>query len=90
LDYKTKKTKPKIPHAKRHSTKPQPINPAAIYSRRAAAQVLGRHEITLLRAYRAGHLKAYLQGRYVTHSGQHLIDWLESGGKTGWKEAVVA
>jgi hypothetical protein len=28
-------------------------------------------------------LKAYRIGRRVIHSGQHLLDWLNNGGKTG-------
>jgi hypothetical protein len=63
-----------------------PILPTAIYSRSDAAYVLDCSEITLLRAYGAGHLSGYKQGRYVKHSGQHLMDWLEAGGKTGWSK----
>jgi hypothetical protein len=63
----------------------QPILLTAIYSRPEAAQAVGCSIITLIRAYNAGHLSGYRQGRLVKHSGQHLLDWLESGGRTGWK-----
>jgi hypothetical protein len=64
----------------------QPILPTAIYSRPEAAAVAGCSIITLIRAYNAGHLFGYRQGRLVKHAGQHLLDWLEAGGKTGWRK----
>lgn len=76
-----KKTKPRKPDGRR-----QPILPTAIYSRPQAAAVAGCAVITLIRAYSAGHLIGYRQGRLIKHSGQHLLDWLEAGGKTGWRK----
>jgi hypothetical protein len=64
----------------------QPILPTAIYTRLEAAQMVGCSVITLIRAYSAGHLTGYRQGRLIKHSGNHLINWLESGGKTGWRK----
>jgi hypothetical protein len=61
----------------------QPIDPAAIYNRRDAALVVGCAIITLIRAHNAGHLSGYRVGRYIKHSGRHLLDWFESGGRTG-------
>ena len=79
-----KLTKKKKRPAQKLNGKRQPILAAAIYSRPEAAQVAGCAIITLIRAYSAGHLAGYRQGRLVKHSGQHLLDWLEAGGKTGW------
>jgi hypothetical protein len=76
-------TKKKRPARKLNGYR-QPILATAIYSRPEAAQVAGCAIITLIRAYTAGHLMGYRQGRLVKHSGQHLLDWLEAGGKTGW------
>lgn len=53
-----------------------------IFSRSEAALATGVAEITLIRALEAGHLHAYRAGRRILHSGQHLLDWLEAGGKT--------
>jgi hypothetical protein len=75
--------KKKKPAPKLNGTR-QPILATAIYSRPEAAQVAGCAIITLIRAYSAGHLAGYRQGRLIKHSGQHLLDWLEAGGKTGW------
>ena len=61
--------------------RPQPILPTAIYDRPDAALLCGVSLLTILRAYYAGHLKAYRIGRHVRHMGQHLLDWLESGGR---------
>jgi hypothetical protein len=82
---KQQPTRKKKPPRKSDGRRP-PILPTALYDRRAAAAVAGCSEITLIRAHDAGYLNAYRQGRYVKHSGQHLIDWLESGGKTGWSK----
>ena len=54
-----------------------------IYGRIEAAKALGVAPITIIRAHEGGHLKAYRVGRRVLHSGQHLLDWLEAGGRTG-------
>lgn len=62
----------------------QPILPTAIYNRPEAALVADCAVITLIRAYGAGHLEGYRIGRYVKHSGQQILNWLESGGRTGW------
>jgi hypothetical protein len=68
----------------RKTIKPKPaIVPGAIYNRYEAADVTGFHWMTLFRAYDNGYLKGYHGGSRVTHSGQHLLDWLEAGGKTG-------
>src|SRR5262245_20833601 len=75
----TKKKSRKITPARQRP----PIEPTAIYSRRWAAEAVGVSEITLFRAYDSGNLKGYRVGSRVSHSGQHLIDWMESGGKTG-------
>jgi len=61
-----------------------PIVINQIYGRTEAAIAVGCATITLIRAHESGNLKGYRIGRNVRHSGQHLIDWLESGGKTGW------
>lgn len=52
------------------------------YNRREAALAVGCSVITLIRAYDSGHLKAYRVGRRILHSGAHLIEWMEAGGKT--------
>jgi len=70
--------KPKV------KTEPRPaIEAGRQYSRREAAYALGVGQITLYRAYDNGHLQAYRIGGRILHSGQHLIDWLEGGGRTG-------
>jgi excisionase family DNA binding protein len=52
------------------------------YDRSEAALAVGVSVPTLIRAFESGHLKFYRIGRRVIHSGQHLLDWLESGGRT--------
>jgi hypothetical protein len=65
-------------------SKPRPaIEPTRLYDRNEAAHICGVSWPTLFRAYDNGHLKAYRVGARVQHSGQHLLDWLEAGGKTG-------
>ena len=64
----------------------QPIHPTAIYSRIEAASMVGCSAVTLIRAYAAGYLSGYRQGRLIKHSGKHLLDWLASGGRTGWRK----
>jgi hypothetical protein len=59
------------------------IEPTRLYNRSEAAIACGVAGITLWRAYSNGTLKAYRVGSRVSHSGQHLLDWLESGGRTG-------
>lgn len=69
--------------SKSTSIQPRPvIEPNRNYDRREAALACGCAVITLIRAYDAGHLKAYRVGRRVLHSGAHLLAWLESGGRT--------
>jgi hypothetical protein len=63
-----------------------PILPTAIYDRTDSAYVAGCSIHTLTRAYENKYLQGYRQGRLIKHSGQHLLDWLESGGKTGWSK----
>ncbi len=58
------------------------IEPLRNYDRAEGAAAVGCSVITLIRAYDGGHLKAYRVGRRLFHSGQHLIDWMEAGGKT--------
>lgn len=71
----------KKPRAKKNTQRPI-LDPRRIYPRPEAALATGVAVITLIRAYDSGHLAAYRAGRRVLHSGQHLIDWLEGGGKT--------
>jgi hypothetical protein len=85
-----RKTARKTRPPRKFNGRRQPILPTAIYNRPAAALVADCSIITLIRAYSAGHLFGYRQGRYVKHSGQHLLDWLESGGLTGWKKGGAA
>ncbi len=59
------------------------IEPGKLYNRREAALACGVSQITMFRAYDSGNLKAYRAGARLQHSGQHLLDWLEAGGKTG-------
>jgi hypothetical protein len=61
------------------------IVPGALYNRAEAMFVLGVSQMTLFRAYDAGHLAALRVGRNILHSGQQLLDWLAAGGKTGKK-----
>lgn len=68
---------------KRTSIKRRPsIEQNRNYDRPEAALACGCAVISLIRAYDAGHLKAYRIGRRVVHSGMHLLAWLEAGGKT--------
>ncbi len=53
------------------------------YREREAAQAANCSNFTIRRARINGHLQFYRVGRIVLHSGQHLLDWLEAGGKTG-------
>jgi hypothetical protein len=66
----------------RHSHR-LPLEPTRNYQRPEAALACGVAVITIIRAFESGHLKAYRIGRRVIHSGQHLLDWLNNGGKTG-------
>lgn len=83
LNHKPKKRKSKTPVAKRHNIRRPGIVPTAIYSRNESAEILGCSWMTLMRAYLNGFLRGWPQGRYVKHSGQHLLDWMEAGGRTG-------
>lgn len=78
------------PRPKRKQTQRPPVEPNRIYPRKEAAFAVGVATITLIRAYDSGYLKAYRVGRRLLHSGQHLIDWLDAGGKTGWKKGGAA
>lgn len=74
---KTRKKKSK-------TVKPRPpIEPVRMYDRRESGHVVGVGWQTIFRAHDNGHLKGYRAGSRILHSGQHLLDWLESGGKTG-------
>lgn len=77
----------KKPIARRRQAQRPLLEPKRNYNRAEAAHAVGCAVITLIRAYESSHLKAYRIGRKVLHSGQHLIDWLEAGGKTGRKES---
>src|SRR5262245_55348596 len=59
------------------------IEPTRNYNRKEAAIACDVSEITLFRAYDSGNLKAYRVGARILHSGRHLLDWLEAGGRTG-------
>lgn len=74
--------KKKIARKSNGRRQPEPIHPTAIYDRPSAARITDCSVFSLMRAYDAGHLSAYRVGRHVKHSGQHLLDWLEAGGKT--------
>ncbi len=63
-----------------------PVEPSRTYTRREAALALGISVPTIIRAYEAGFLKAFRCGRRVTHSGQQLMDWRETGGQTGCRK----
>lgn len=66
---------------------PQPpirgIEPGRNYREREAALATNCSKFTIRRARENHHLKFYRVGRLILHSGQHLLDWLENGGKTG-------
>lgn len=77
-------TKAKARGARKIKSQPRPtIEPSRNYNRQEAALACDVSEITLFRAYDSGNLKAYRVGQRVLHSGQHLLDWLEAGGRTG-------
>lgn len=59
------------------------IIPNRNYTRQEAKLACGVSVASLIRAWEAGFLKSYRAGRRVLHSGQDLLDWLETGGKTG-------
>lgn len=87
VNEQTKRTQRKATVRRVRAKSPQrglPIVANQIYERREAAQAARCAVITLVRAYDSGNLGAYRIGRSIKHSGQHLLDWLESGGKTGW------
>jgi hypothetical protein len=79
----SKKTERLIRESRKTPTERQPIEPLRNYTRAEAARVVPCAEITLIRAWEGGFLNCYRVGRKILHSGQHLIDWLEAGGKTG-------
>jgi hypothetical protein len=60
-----------------------PLEANRFYSRRLAAIVCDVSETTITRAYLNHYLEGYRVGRYIRHSGRHLLDWLEAGGRTG-------
>lgn len=81
-----KQVKVKSREAKQRVSPPQPrpvIEPNRKYDRRESVLACGAGINTIVRAFENGYLKAYRIGRCVMHSGQHLLDWLGSGGKTG-------
>ena len=59
------------------------LEPFRNYTVPEAARAIGVAAITIWRALESGHLKCYRVGRRVIcNGGQHLIPWLEAGGKT--------
>ncbi|MBL8204457.1 MAG: hypothetical protein JNM09_09525 [Blastocatellia bacterium] len=59
------------------------LEPFRNYTVPEAAMAIGVAAITIWRALESGHLKCYRVGRRVIcNGGQHLIPWLEAGGKT--------
>jgi excisionase family DNA binding protein len=59
------------------------LEPFRNYTIPEAARAIGVAAITIWRALESGHLKCYRVGRRVIcNGGQHLIPWLEAGGKT--------
>jgi hypothetical protein len=48
-----------------------------------AAAAVGCAAITIWRALDSQNLKCFRVGRRVIIGGQHLLDWLECGGRTG-------
>ena len=59
------------------------LEPFRNYTVPEAAMAIGVASITIWRALESGHLKCYRVGRRVIcNGGQHLIPWLEAGGKT--------
>lgn len=59
------------------------LEPLRNYTVPEAARAVGVAAITIWRALESGHLKYYRVGRRVIcNGGQHLIPWLEAGGKT--------
>jgi hypothetical protein len=53
------------------------------YREKEAALASNCSKFTIRRARENDHLKFYRCGRLILYSGQHLLDWLEAGGKTG-------
>lgn len=58
------------------------IIPARNYTVSESALAVGVSDITIWRALESDRLKCFRVGRRVICSGQHLLDWLKSGGKT--------
>jgi hypothetical protein len=58
------------------------LEPARLHNRGEASLVVGVARITLIRAFNSGHLAGYRVGTRVLHTGQQLLDWLNSGGHT--------
>ena len=70
---------------KRLTSRKQPnfaIEPDAIYARKESARACRVSEGTIIRAYQSGNLEAYTAGNRIRHTGAHLLDWLQRGGKT--------
>jgi hypothetical protein len=80
---KAKNTKNTKAKPRKRTTRPQ-LDPAQIYTRAEAALTLGISKITLIRARDAGYLAELRAGYRVLHSGEQLLSWLGSGGKTGY------
>ena len=64
-------------------TKNRPeVLPACNYTVSEAALAAGVSNPTIWRALDGKNLKCFRVGRRVIIGGQHLLDWLDSGGKT--------
>lgn len=59
-----------------------PLETSRNYTVPEAALAIGVAAITIWRALESQNLKSYRVGRRVIVGGQHLLDWLEAGGKT--------
>jgi hypothetical protein len=73
----------KKPKAKAAAKNRPALEPNKLYSRRETCLVIGRSEVTVIRAYLNGHLEGYTIGNRVHHMGSQILSWLEAGGRTG-------
>jgi hypothetical protein len=71
------------PPKKRRKKERPLLEPARNYTVPEAALAVGVAPITIWRALESSHLKCYrVVRRVICNGGQHLIPWLEAGGKT--------
>jgi hypothetical protein len=59
------------------------LEPNRNYPVQEAAAAIGCAAITVRRALDNGYLQCFRVGRRIIVNGQHLINWLNAGGKTG-------